>query len=76
MSAKRVAKKKDRPGTTRPQALHPGGLQSNPFALTIDKSLRDGPLGFFSPRSHWLIRPGQTSGSSRTPPGSRLRAHG
>ena len=25
-----------------------------PLRLASDRSLRDGPLGFFSPRSHWL----------------------
>src|SRR5215208_7755065 len=30
-------------------------MASTPFALASDRSLSEGPLGRFSPRSHWLI---------------------
>ena len=30
--------------------------QSSPFLSTRVRSLREAPLGFFSPRSHWEIR--------------------
>jgi hypothetical protein len=33
-------------------------IEDRPFAFTRHSSLRDGPFGRFSPRSHWLTRLG------------------
>jgi hypothetical protein len=35
-------------------------MASSPFDFTIDNSFSDGPLGFFSPRSHSLTSFGRT----------------